>query len=125
MQETIEHRVIRCKNYDKDSVTQLQDSVLIEELEDIKLFKKEEMDLDVVNCDDDSSSQTGLFLRKSTLAEKPNKNTNKTKVDVSATILPEFPYIPRKPTEYYCESLEMPKFLYGLGQRVQAVNRRI
>ena len=42
-----------------------------------------------------------------------------------AKLLPEFEFIQRPPTKYECEPLPMPRFLYGLGAKVQATKRRM
>ncbi|XP_068153269.1 chromatin-remodeling ATPase INO80 [Drosophila tropicalis] len=52
----------------------------------------------------------------------------KSKSDVKMTtlqLLPKFPHHQRKPRSYKCEPLEMPRFLYSLGQKVQAVERHL
>uniref|UniRef100_A0A0A1XBH9 Chromatin-remodeling ATPase INO80 n=1 Tax=Zeugodacus cucurbitae TaxID=28588 RepID=A0A0A1XBH9_ZEUCU len=107
IQETIEHRVIRSKYIGDSKLTaaHLHDSLS----EDLDI--KAEYDLE-------SSVE---------VPSKSHKCTSKHKADVSANakLLPEFRHVPRTPTVYQCEALEMPRFLYGLGQRVQAVKRNL
>lgn len=107
IQETIEHRVIRskCIGDSKLTAAHLHDSLS----EDLDI--KAEYDLE-------SSVE---------VPSKSHKSTSKHKADVSANakLLPEFRHVPRTPTVYQCEALEMPRFLYGLGQRVQAVKRNL
>ncbi|XP_037942615.1 chromatin-remodeling ATPase INO80-like [Teleopsis dalmanni] len=106
MQETMEHRVIRSKRFKSHKI--------LNEEANIKDIKKES-DIDIMTCDDEVTSV------KSQLLEGQSK---KTKTGTNE-LLPEFPYIARKPTRFYCEPLEMPKFLYGLCPRVQATRRRM
>ncbi|XP_060645595.1 chromatin-remodeling ATPase INO80 [Drosophila nasuta] len=103
MQETIEHRVTRSKILK-------QKATLIEELVD-------------ANGQPQVKSETDMEIESVEVQTKSN-----TKSDVKVTtlhLLPEFPYRPRKPQIYKCEALQMPRFLYGLGQRVQAVDRHL
>ncbi|XP_044313365.1 chromatin-remodeling ATPase INO80 isoform X2 [Drosophila rhopaloa] len=96
MQETIEHRVIRSKIL-KEKTS------LIEEMAD--------------------ESKQGLEMESVEVQTKSNA-----KNDVKVTtlmLLPEFPHRPRKPRSYQCEPLSMPRLLYDLGQKVQAVDRNL
>ncbi|KAH8359538.1 hypothetical protein KR093_007388, partial [Drosophila rubida] len=105
MQETIEHRVTRSKILK-------QKTALIEELVDGSGQSQ-------VKAEDDIKPE--LEIESVEVQTKSN-----TKSDVKVTtlhLLPEFPYRARKPQIYKCQPLQMPRFLYGLGQRVQAVDR--
>jgi len=107
MQETIEHRVTRSKILK-------QKSPLVEELGDVNGQARVKAESDV---------KQELEIESVEVQTKSN-----TKSDVKVTtlhLLPEFPHRPRKPQLYQCEPLQMPRFLYGLGQRVQAVDRHL
>ncbi|XP_011206736.2 chromatin-remodeling ATPase INO80 [Bactrocera dorsalis] len=108
IQETIEHRVIRSKRIG-DPTQKMMHMRFSEDL-DIKT------EYDLESSVDASSTPA-----------KSHKSTSKHKDDASnnAKLLPEFPHVPRTPTVYQCEALEMPRFLYGLSQRVQAVKRNL
>ncbi|XP_067614395.1 chromatin-remodeling ATPase INO80 [Eurosta solidaginis] len=114
-QETIEHRVIRTKHYDATKRSDLELSSFSE-----TITIKTELDLDT------SEDATQMSITP-TGSKSTSKSTSKHKDDIAVNIklIPEFPHIPRTPTEYHCEPLEMPRFLYGLGQRVQAVKRTL
>ncbi|EDW14836.1 chromatin-remodeling ATPase INO80 [Drosophila mojavensis] len=107
MQETIEHRVTRSK-------VLKQKAALIEEL-----------------VDGDGQPQVNVdpLIKQELEVESVEVQTKlNAKSDVKMTtlhLLPEFPHRPRKPQCYKCEPLQMPRFLYGLGQRVQAVDRQL
>ncbi|XP_020814037.1 putative DNA helicase Ino80 isoform X2 [Drosophila serrata] len=95
MQETIEHRVIRSKILKQNSTPGIED--MAEEA-------KQELEMESV--------------------EVQTKVNAKSDVKVTTLLLlPEFPHRPRKPRSYRCESLSMPRLLYDLGQKVQAVDR--
>ncbi|KAM8704251.1 hypothetical protein ACLKA7_008795 [Drosophila subpalustris] len=105
MQETIEHRVTRSKILK-------QKSALVEELVD-------------ANGQPQVKTESGVKQELEIESVEVQTKSN-TKSDVKLTtlhLLPEFPHRPRKPQLYKCEPLQMPRFLYGLGQRVQAVDR--
>ncbi|XP_054726718.1 chromatin-remodeling ATPase INO80 isoform X1 [Anastrepha obliqua] len=111
IQETIEHRVIRSKHSDSTKKSCLElasfnDSIGI----------KMESDLDT--SEDASQLSVSSKSQKSVAKHKDD-------IDANAKLLPEFPHMPRTPTVYQCEALEMPRFLYGLSQRVQAVKRHM
>uniref|UniRef100_W8APB8 Chromatin-remodeling ATPase INO80 n=1 Tax=Ceratitis capitata TaxID=7213 RepID=W8APB8_CERCA len=112
IQETIEHRVIRSKHVDLTKHSALERESLNE-----SPAIKTELDLDASEDATQSGSAHG------TSKSQRSASKHKDDVDASAKLLPEFPHLPRTPTEYQCEPLEMPRFLYGLSQRVQAVNR--
>ncbi|XP_016960527.1 chromatin-remodeling ATPase INO80 [Drosophila biarmipes] len=95
MQETIEHRVIRSKI--------LTETSLIEEMAD-----ESKQDLEVESVEVQTKSNTKSDVKVTTLL-----------------LLPEFPHRPRKPRSYKCEPLFMPRFIYDLGQKVQAVDRHL
>lgn len=58
--------------------------------------------------------------------EVQTKSNAKSDVKVTTLLLlPEFPHRPRKPRSYRCEPLSMPRLLYDLGQKVQAVDRHL
>ncbi|EDV98617.1 chromatin-remodeling ATPase INO80 [Drosophila grimshawi] len=108
MQETIEHRVTRSK-------TIKQKTPKIEQL-----------------CENDGQTQVNseaCSIKQELEMESVEVQTkSNTKSDVKVTtlhLLPEFPHHPRKPQRYECEPLQIPRFLYGLGQRVQAVDRHL
>ncbi|XP_023166084.2 chromatin-remodeling ATPase INO80 [Drosophila hydei] len=107
MQETIEHRVTRSKILK-------QKTALIEEL---------------VDADGQPQVKAEPHIKQELEVESVEVQTkSNTKSDVKMTtlhLLPEFPHRPRKPQCYQCEPLQMPRFLYGLGQRVQAVDRHL
>ncbi|XP_017475619.1 PREDICTED: putative DNA helicase Ino80 [Rhagoletis zephyria] len=114
IQETIEHRVIRSKHVDltkKSAIEQASynDSMTI----------KTELDLD--------TSEDATQMSTTPVSSKSQKSAPKhgEDVDSNGKLLPEFQHIPRTPTLYQCESLQMPRFLYGLSQRVQAVKRHM
>ncbi|ALC46989.1 Ino80, partial [Drosophila busckii] len=96
MQETIEHRVIRSK-------VLKQTPPLIEELAAASCVKQE---LESVEVQTKANAKSDVKL-------------------TTLQLLPEFVHRPRKPQRYECEPLQMPRFLYGLGQRVQAVQRHL
>lgn len=112
IQETIEHRVIRskCVGDSAQKTAHLHHSLS----EDLDIKTEYDLEASV-----DASGPVG--------SGKSHKSTSKHKDDVSVNIklLPEFPHVPRTPTLYQCEALEMPRFLYGLSQRVQAVKRNL
>lgn len=102
MQETIEHRVTRSKILK-------QKATLIEEIVDAKQVKSEtgiKQELEIESVEVQTKSNTKSDVKVKTLH-----------------LLPEFPHRLRKPQVYKCEPLQMPRFLYALGQRVQAVDR--
>lgn len=107
MQETIEHRVTRSKILK-------QKSTLIEELDDssgqpqVKTEPGVKQELEIESVEVQTKSNTKSDVKLTTLH-----------------LLPEFPHRLRKPQLYQCEPLQMPSFLYGLGQRVQAVDRHL
>lgn len=107
MQETIEHRVTRSKILKEKAG-------LIETL---------------VDADGQSETKAEPSIKQELELESVEVQTkSNTKSDVKMTtlhLLPEFPHRPRKPQRYQCEPLQMPRFLYGLGQRVQAVDRHL
>ncbi|KAH8344440.1 hypothetical protein KR084_011817 [Drosophila pseudotakahashii] len=96
MQETIEHRVIRSKIL-KEKTS------LIEEMEDAS---KQELEIESVEVQTKSNAKSDVKV-------------------TTLLLLPEFPHRPRKPRSYQCEPLFMPRFIYDLGQKVQAVDRQL
>jgi len=94
MQETIEHRVIRSKILKKKTS-------LIEEMEDVS---KQKLEIESVEVQTKSNAKSDVKV-------------------TTLLLLPEFPHRPRKPRKYVCEPLSMPRILYDLGQKVQAVHR--
>lgn len=105
MQETIEHRVTRSKILK-------QKAALIEEIVDgegqpqVKSETGIKQELEIESVEVQTKSNTKSDVKVKTLH-----------------LLPEFPHRLRKPQVYKCEPLQMPRFLYALGQRVQAVDR--
>ncbi|XP_030374870.1 chromatin-remodeling ATPase INO80 [Scaptodrosophila lebanonensis] len=106
MQETIEHRVIRSK-----------------------ILKQKTKLIQEMGKDEQQAQQSEDSIKQELEIESVEVQTkSNTKSDVKVTtlhLLPEFPHRPRKPRRYECEPLQMPRFLYGLGQRVQAVQRHL
>ncbi|KAI8045964.1 hypothetical protein M5D96_002155 [Drosophila gunungcola] len=96
MQETIEHRVIRSKIL-KEKTS------LIEEMAD---ESKQELEIESVEVQTKSNAKNDVKV-------------------TTLLLLPEFPHRPRKPRSYKCEPLSMPRLLYDLGQKVQAVDRHL
>ncbi|XP_055921969.1 chromatin-remodeling ATPase INO80 [Eupeodes corollae] len=113
MQESIEHRVIRSRNR---KITEIRSPI-----EGNLLFKSE------LDTDDDFARPVVVKEESKTFTSpprgRPPKNPDKS-VKSSTILLPEFPHIPKPPRKFFCEAIEMPRFLYGLGQKVQAVKRR-
>ncbi|XP_017060734.1 chromatin-remodeling ATPase INO80 [Drosophila ficusphila] len=95
MQETIEHRVIRSKILKEKTA-------LIEEMEE----SKQELEMESVEVQTKSNAKSDVKV-------------------TTLLLLPEFPHRPRKPRSYKCEPLSMPRLLYDLGQKVQAVDRHL
>ncbi|KAH8292007.1 hypothetical protein KR054_003340 [Drosophila jambulina] len=95
MQETIEHRVIRSK-------------ILMESsgIEDMAEEAKQELEVESVEVQTKSNAKSDVKV-------------------TTLLLLPEFPHRPRKPRSYHCEPLSMPRLLYDLGQKVQAVGRHL
>jgi len=96
MQETIEHRVIRSKILEEKAS-------LIEESAD---ESKQELEIESVEVQTKSNTKSDVKM-------------------TTLLLLPEFPHRPRKPRSYHCEPLFMPRFIYDLGQKVQAVDRQL
>ncbi|XP_033245825.1 chromatin-remodeling ATPase INO80 [Drosophila miranda] len=102
MQETIEHRVTRSK------ILKQKTSTLIEELVDVEVEEQVKQELEIESVEVQTKSNAKSDVKVQTLM-----------------LLPEFPHRLRKPRSYYCEPLSMPRLLYGLGQRVQTVDRHL
>ncbi|XP_070143243.1 chromatin-remodeling ATPase INO80 isoform X2 [Drosophila kikkawai] len=97
MQETIEHRVIRSKILQQNSSSGIED--MAEEA-------KQELEIESVEVQTKSNAKSDVKV-------------------TTLLLLPEFAHRPRKPRSYRCEPLSMPRLLYDLGQKVQAVDRHL
>ncbi|KAH8406673.1 hypothetical protein KR222_002340, partial [Zaprionus bogoriensis] len=107
MQETIEHRVTRSKIL-KEKTTLIEELVDADGQPQVKDEAEIKQELEIESVEVQTKSSTKNDVKVKTLH-----------------LLPEFPHRPRKPQVYQCEPLQMPRFLYGLGQRVQAVDRHL
>ncbi|XP_055384468.1 chromatin-remodeling ATPase INO80 [Condylostylus longicornis] len=115
MQETIEHRVIRSRNRNRE----IDSKSLIDFVDPVKTeIKVEDDDKSFNNEDVKNIPSPNKVGRPPKYAEKSPKSPGAT------TLLPEFPYIPRQPKTYECEGIVLPKFLCNIGPKVQAYGRR-
>lgn len=107
MQETIEHRVTRSKILTQKA-TLIEETVDAEGQPQLKSEGgiKQELELESVEVQTKSNTKSDVKVK-------------------TLHLLPEFPHRLRKPQVYQCEPLQMPRFLYALGQRVQAVDRHL
>ncbi|XP_059218024.1 LOW QUALITY PROTEIN: chromatin-remodeling ATPase INO80 [Stomoxys calcitrans] len=96
MQETIEHRVTRSK-YKQN----------IEEAE-IKNEMLDEAESELI-----MTTAGGTAANSKKLSKEPLR------------LLPEFEHKHRLPQYYQCEALEMPRFIYGLNQKINTYNRQL
>uniref|UniRef100_A0A1I8N1Y1 Chromatin-remodeling ATPase INO80 n=1 Tax=Musca domestica TaxID=7370 RepID=A0A1I8N1Y1_MUSDO len=94
MQETIEHRVIRSKYKQNIEEAEIKNEMLDEAESEL-----------IMNTAGGSSNNTKK------LSKEPLR------------LLPEFEHKRRLPQYYQCEPLDMPRFLYGLNQKVNSYNR--
>lgn len=95
MQETIEHRVIRSKYQQNIDEAEIKNEML-DEAESAELIM----------------SSSGPTANKQKLTKEHLR------------LLPEFKHKPRPAQRYSCEPLEMPRFLYGLTQKINAFKRQ-
>ncbi|XP_061386788.1 chromatin-remodeling ATPase INO80 [Musca vetustissima] len=96
MQETIEHRVIRSKYKQNIEEAEIKNEMLDEAESEL-----------IMNTAGGSSNNTKK------LSKEPLR------------LLPEFEHKRRLPQYYQCEPLDMPRFLYGLNQKVNTYNRHL
>lgn len=96
MQETIEHRVIRSKHKHNIEEADIKNEMLDEAESEL-----------IINAAAANSAN------KQKLSKEPLR------------LLPEFQHRQRLPQYYQCEALEMPRFLYGLNQKVNAFKRQL
>ncbi|XP_065355033.1 chromatin-remodeling ATPase INO80 [Calliphora vicina] len=96
MQETIEHRVIRSKYKQNIEEAEIKNEML-----------------------DEAESELIINAAAATPANKQKLSKEPLR------LLPEFEHIQRLPQYYQCEALEMPKFLYGLNNRINAYKRQL
>lgn len=95
IQETIEHRVIRSKYKQNIEEAEIKNEMLDEAESEL-----------IINAVAANSAS------KQKLSKEPLR------------LLPEFEHKQRLPQYYQCEALEMPRFLYGLNQKVNAYRRQ-
>lgn len=115
MQETIEHRVIRSK---KRKLIEMKSP----HSEDNFVLKFE------TDIEEDFLKPMAIKEELKTFTSpargRPPKNPDRN-MKSATFLLPEFPHMPRQGQKVLCEAIEMPRFLYGLGQKIQAVKRRL
>lgn len=99
MQETIEHRVLRSKYKENQSSNEgfTKTMEINEDREEIE-----------------NRCGNGNSKVKSNQHDDDNETTN---------LLPEFEHKEQLPITYETEPLQLPKFLYGMGQKVNAYKR--
>lgn len=115
MQETMEHRIIRSKNWFNAS---------------IKIEKREDDDIDVGDLSASQRSPLRSPKRiKSSLSPIPTASTPLKSPTATfaqqGQLLPEFSHIPRVLRRLTCQATALPSFLYGVGPKTHCNGRRM